>query len=291
MTPCPKCGQKRKIYNISQYCPNCKTNLFFYGFEERFYEDAKAAEMSLANVRVKLQKVKTGLVGGKLQVMRLASVLLPVLALLIPFKGINISLPVYSKSISVGAIGLFSSFSDGTLSVLSKLSGASIVGDAAALLQRTMYGLLACAAAAVLVFLLSVLSFISFKKMATIISAVSLAGVAAGFFTGVTVSSIKPLGEFITVQSGYGIYAVCAAFLIVSILNLVIAVNGLNITYKPGDTERIEMRRKYKNKEISLADIPYPIYMTEEERVKRQAAIEKTAAEMAQAVEGGEDDG
>ncbi len=36
MTRCPKCGTKLHIYNISQYCPQCKTNLMYADFKKSF---------------------------------------------------------------------------------------------------------------------------------------------------------------------------------------------------------------------------------------------------------------
>lgn len=291
MKPCPKCGHKRKIWELSQYCPSCKTNLMFYGFEERFYEDAKKAEMSLANVRVKLQKVKTGLVGGKLAIVRLACMLLPALAMLLPFGKVEFTTDIFSKTVSLGIIDLFSVLFDGTLGLLKKMSVSAVFGASAASVSNIMAGLIVCAVAAVLVILLTILCFISFKKMAALICSASAVYLAGGIYTALCVSRILPVESLVKVQSGLGVYALCAAALIVFAVNLVIAIKGLPIAYKPGDTERVAMRKKYMKKEITLADIPYPIFMTDEERQEREAAIAKTAAEMAQVNEGIENDG
>lgn len=291
MKPCPKCGHKRKIWELSQYCPKCKTNLMFYGFEERFYEDAKKAEMSLANVRVKLEKVKTGLVGNKLAIVRLVCMLLPAAAMLLPFGKVEFTSDIFSKTLSLGIIDLFSALLDGTLGLLNKMSASPVYGETTAAVSAVMTGLLICAVAAVLVLLLTILCFISFKKMAAIICSASVVYLAAGIYTAVCFSHIQNVESLVKVQGGFGFYALCAAAVIVFAVNLIIARKSLPITYKPGDIERVEMRKRYLKKEIALADIPYPIFMTEEEREQREEAIAKTAAEIAELNAGGENNG
>ena len=287
MKPCPKCGYERKIWNLSQYCPECKTNLMFYGFEDRFYTDAKMAEMSLANVRVKLQKVKTGLIGGKLQIARLVCAFLPLLTLFVPFGEVEVNLPVYSKSVQIGAIGLFSSFTDGMFSLLGKIGSAAVIGDCAEQLKVSLSALIACAVFAVLVILLSILCFISFKKMAAILCALSGAGIVTAIYTAVSVNGISPVGALVIVKGGLGALAVCAGFAATLALNLIIAVKGLAIEFKPGDVERVDVSKRLHSGELTLADIPYPVYQTEEEKAARQAAVEKTASEIVLAEKGG----
>lgn len=288
MKSCPKCGHKRHIWNLSQYCPECKTNLMFYGFEERFYADAKLAEMSLANVRMKLAKVKTGLIGGKLQIARFAVVLLPILALLISFGSLTVSLPVYSKTIDISLIGLISVFTDGTFSLLGSITNAAVIGPTVSQFQLALYGFIGCAAFAVLILLLTILCFVSFKKMSVVLCTLSVLGMASSIFTAVSVKRILPIEELVNVTNGFGVFIVCVAFIVVFALNFIIAKNGLPIEYKPGDVERVEMRKLYRKNKTTLDDIPYPIFQTEEERAERQAAIEKTAAELAEAVERGD---
>lgn len=287
MKNCPKCGGRIRIYNVSQYCPHCKTNLMFYGFEERFYADAKLAEMSLANVRVKMQKLKVGLVGGKLQILRLIAFLFPIAALLAPFGSLTVTLPVFTRTYAVSGLGLYTAFTDGTFGLLGQLSGALIVGDDAKTLQAAYFALIATAAFAVLILLFSILSFISFKKMAVMLCTFSVLGTAGGAVTAVITNRLASSGTLLTFESSiWGIIAVTVGFGIVFALNLIIAIKGLPIEYKPGDLERVAVRKKYLNKEISLDDIEYPIFQTEEERLARLEAIKKTENEYIMA-EGG----
>ncbi len=288
MKTCPKCGGRIHIYNVSQYCPHCKANLMFYGFEERFYRDAKITELSMANVRVKFQKFKVGLVGGKLQLFRLLAVLLPVAALLAPHGSVSINLPVFSKTFSVDGLGFFNAFSDGTFVLLGGFKDAMIIGDTAKTLQMAYFALLATAVFAVLVLVFSVLSFISFKKMAAALCAFSALGIGAGVATTLIAFKLSAVGEMIAVKSSpLGLIALTVGFGIVFALNFVIAKKGLPIEYKPFDLERMEVRKKYLKKQINLDDLPFPIYETEEEKQARLEKIRKTQEEYAIA-EGGD---
>lgn len=287
MKNCPKCNGRIRIYNVSQYCPHCKTNLMYYGFEERFYQDAKIAEMSLANVRVKMQKLKVGLVGGKLQIMRLVAMLLPIVALLVPFGNLSVSLPVFSRTYAVSGMGLFNAFSDGTFNLLGQLNGAAIIGDDAKILQTAFFALIATAAFAVVTLLCTLLSFISYKKMAKILCVLSVLGMGAGIATAVISGMLSSWGTLLTYKgSAGGPVAVVACFGIVFALNLIIAIKGLTVEFKPGDLERVEIRKKYLKKELSLDDLSYPIFQTEEEQKQREEAIKKTQAEYLAAEEG-----
>ena len=79
MANCPKCGHKLKLTDLSQFCPACGVNMRFVGFEENFYREAKYAELSQANVKVKFNRFKAAFVGSKLTIVRLCFALLPVL--------------------------------------------------------------------------------------------------------------------------------------------------------------------------------------------------------------------
>ncbi len=284
MKNCPKCGGKIHIYNVSQYCPHCKTNLMFYGFEERFYRDAKITELSMANVRVKFQKFKVGLIGGRLQIFRLLAMLLPVAALLAPHGSVSVNLPVFSKTFSVDGLGFFNAFSDGTFNLLGSLKDAMIIGETAKALQAAYLALLVTAVFAVLVLLLTVLSFISFKKMAASLCVFSVLGIGAGAATTIISSRLADVGEMIvTKRSPLGLIALIVGFGVVFALNLIIAKKGLPIEYKPFDTERMEIRKKYLKKQINLDDLPFPIYETEEEKEARLEKIRKTEEEYATA--------
>ena len=68
--------------------------------------------MSLANVRMKVAKVKGGLIGGPLAIARLAVMLPVLLSLLVPFGSASVTLPMYEKTVSFGGIGLYRAWTD-----------------------------------------------------------------------------------------------------------------------------------------------------------------------------------
>ena len=80
MAKCPKCNARLHIYNVSQFCPKCGTNMRYVNFEENFLREAKIAELTQATVHVKVRRLKAAFVGGKLQILRLVFMLLPVAA-------------------------------------------------------------------------------------------------------------------------------------------------------------------------------------------------------------------
>ena len=283
MQRCPKCGYERKFWQLSQYCPGCKTNLMFYGFEDRFYEDAKKAEMSLAGVRMKVARVKAGLIGGMLPILRFASVLPVILALLIPFGSVTLSTSIYERKLSFGGIGLYTVMTDGMFSLLEQLSDGEILGPSAAQIKTVYMAELVLIAIAAVLLVCTVLSFISFKKMAVILCVVCVGGIGATTVTAILFSHILSLENLLTVKSGPAVFAASAAFALCFFLNLQIARKGLPISYRPGDPERVATSKRYKRHELTLEEIPFPIFQTEEERAAREQAIQETSEKLRQA--------
>ena len=291
MPACPKCGYKRKPWQLSQFCPKCKTNVMFYGFEDRFYEDAKKAEMSLAGVRMKVAKVKAALIGSPLAVARLVCALPVLLSLLFPFGSAAVALPVYEKTLSFGGIGLYTAFTDGAFALLSRLSGGVVIGEVSARVRLVYLLLIALVALAAVILIFTVLSFISIKKMASLLCVLSSLGIVVAALTETAVRLMPESGGLVTVRQGAAVWIVGAALLLCFVLNLVISRKGLPVVYKPGDPERAAMYELYKKKEITLAEIPFPIFQTEEERLAREQAIAETSAKLRRAQEGEDEDG
>lgn len=287
MSKCPKCGYELHLWNVSQFCPGCKTNLMYADFEKKFFEDAKKTEMSLANIRVMIAKLKAVFIGGKLQYARLISIVLPLLALFVPVGGAVFTLPIYTKSVSVSALGFYNAFSDGLFSLLGSIKNAAIIGSAAGKLLLAFYALLGAAAAAVMIVLFTVLSFISIKKMAALLCGCSVLGMAASITSFVFIAGVQDSGSLISSSKGIGAFILMAAFAVVFVFNFMIARKGIEVICKEGDPERMEMRRRYLKKKISLDDIPFPIYESEEERAAREESIAKTEQYLEEAEEAG----
>ena len=279
-TKCPQCGKKLTLLDWRQTCPGCGTNLMFHGFEERFFEDAKNSELGLAKVRVWWAKVLACLFGGKLQIMRLIFMLLPVAALLLPFATLYIRLPLYETNISLGLIGAIGCLSDGTLPAVLALRDAPVAGAAVAALAGAglaFAGALLCAALA-LVF--TILCFLHAKRMPVVLCLVSVLGAGFAVYGIFAVNRLAGAAAgyetLFAATKGYGMYALLAAFAAVLVPNALLVKKGITVQYKEGDLYRVEIAGKVKRGEIALADLPQPIFETEEERVAREKAIEDT---------------
>lgn len=280
MAKCPKCGGRLSPLDWQQECPHCKTNLMFYGFEKRFYEDAKYAEMGLAKVRVKFEYFKCAFIGGKLASIRFASALLPVLALLLPVGVCTFSLPMFEQSLSLSIIGVIKALTDGGFSLLGTLSGSPVIGESASLLRAAFISYLIPVLFAVLILALQFLCFISIKKTAALISASSVLGGLSVLYvlscvnvlTAGTASGLSCVSS----SGGFGAYVLLLAFAVVAALNITVALKGIPVHYKEGDLYRVDTAKRLKRGEITLDDISQPIYETEEEKLERERAIDDT---------------
>jgi len=285
LATCPKCNKKLRLRDWRPECPHCGTNVVYYNFEEQFYIDAKGAELDAAKIRVKWTRVKTAFIGSKLLVARLSLSILPIIAALLPLGKLSISLPLFEKNIQLNIIGLFSAFSDGTFGYLSALRSSAVIGGVAAGAARIILGLSAAAAFALLVFLFQLLCFISIKKMTFIISAAGALGAAASIYTIIAINSFSKAAasEIFTVKIGFGGFAVIAAFAVIVALNAAVVKKGVKINYVEGDLYRVEVAKKLKRKEITLDEIPQPVYSP--------AAMKDEPEKETGFVDGGDDNG
>ena len=84
-----------------------------------------------------------------------------------------------------------------------------------------------------------------------------------------------------------GLLGQLASLAVVLALNAVLLKKGIEVKYREGDLYRVEMLKKYKRKEITLDDLPLPVFETEEERAERERKIEETEKKLAFAEAGG----
>ncbi|HOU09111.1 MAG TPA: hypothetical protein PL044_07990 [Clostridiales bacterium] len=262
MAKCPKCNHKLRVIDWKPECPNCGVNVIYYDFEKQFYIDAKHAELDAAKIRVKWARVKAAFIGNRLLVARLSLCLAPLLAALLPFGRIRFAIPLFEKNLPVSLIGLYSFFTDGSLDYFGALKATNILGTNAAQALRVMFGLTAVAGIAFAIFALQLLCFISFRKMSLLMAGASLLGIAAAAWTVAQMLrfSAAPLDGLFTANTLYGGYAVVLMFGVLAALNFAIAKKGIEIRYKEGDLYRVEIARKLKRKELTLDDIPQPVY-------------------------------
>lgn len=261
MSTCPKCQKKLKITDIGQNCPHCGVNMRFYNFDKTFVEEAKQAELSMANVHVKLRKFKTALIGSKLAIARLVLGFLPVVSMLLPVGNISLDIPFAAQEFSVSGLGLYTIFSNGVLNLLMSLMSAPINGKAFTFIMIVLGVYLVAALCAVLSLLFSILSFISIKKMARAICGLGIIGAVCGVVSTVLCARI-PQSAVINGGASFGVAAIIVLFGVVFAVNFIIAKNGLPIEFEEGDLERYEIRKKVLKGEIRLEDLPQPIVET-----------------------------
>ena len=272
MAVCPKCNKKIPVYHIGQLCPHCNVNIRFYDFDKKFYHDAKKAELSLAKVGIFIAHAKANYVGSKLAIIRLCTMILPLLSLLVPYASATISQPFYNGKLSLSALGLFNAFSDGSLNYIMAMKSGGPDRVAFTALFAAVAGIAAVAVFAVLIILLTILSIINIRKMPKVLCTVSLLGIAATAAAAVLCFRFPQAaqqgdGVILSGSVSFGYIISVIAFAVVFVINLLIIKKGLNVVYKEGDLERKEIAKKVKRGEIKLDDLPQPIVETEETRL------------------------
>lgn len=267
MSSCPKCGKKLRAFDWKQHCPFCGVNLRFYGFQEQFIHDAKMAELSLARTHVKLRVMKSAFVGGKLAKTRLAVMLLPLLALLLPAANAQVTLPFLTEKWSLGIPGFYGMVSGGALRLISSMAASAAAGEVFASLKNLIFAFASTAVLALLVFLLTLFSFAGIKKMAVVLcafaclGAVSCAVTAALAFVFQKAAQTSPNG-ILNGAPSFGLLFAFAAFTGVAAVNFMIVKKGLPVVFDEGELERSEIARKVKRGQISIEDLPQPIVET-----------------------------
>ena len=274
MANCPNCGHKLKLTDLSQFCPACGVNMRFVGFEETFYREAKYAELSQANVKVKFARFKAAFIGSKLTVIRLVAAVLPVLALLVPSGSFSLALPFYEKKIDFGLLGLVNLFTGGSdFGYVMQMTGSELTGAAFTSLRTALFGYLAVAAFAVFVLLATVLCFLSVKNMQKIISAFACCGAVVSVVAIVLIGVFAKAADnqvdkvtLLTGSGGVGLLAAVAAFAAVAAVNLILDKKGIPVAYTEGMEERAKLYKELKAGKLDLDKLPQPIVATAETR-------------------------
>jgi hypothetical protein len=288
MAVCPKCNYKLKMTNIAPNCPKCGTNLMFYGFEERFYREAKFAEMDIAAFRVWVAKVKAAFLGGKLQIARLCAVLLPIASLLVPLGTVDISLPLFDEKIQISGLGAYSLISKGALMTLLDFRQSQLFGELASkfILAFALFAVTALITVGILI--TQLLCFTNIKRTNVALVVLSALGLVTSAVSYILTLRIPDYGQIVSSSpSILGLLSQLASLAVVLALNAVLLKKGIEVKYREGDLYRVEMLKKYKRKEITLDDLPLPVFETEEERAERERKIEETEKKLAFAEAGG----
>ncbi len=279
---CPKCHKKIKFYDWSQTCKNCGVNLVYYNLEETLIADAKETEMSFARARVFAAKIKGALIGGPLQIVRLVMMLVSLGVMMIPFVTVKAETAFFNESISINLLNVYNAFSGGKLDALNAMSSSAVVGKLANATYVAMLLVLIAAIIGIAQLLTVILSMFSPRALSGVSGFFSVAGigvcVAYAVMSGNLVDAAEALG-FANVSNGFGAYVTMVAFAAMAAINIVFAVKGFTFKYKDGDLYRCEVYRKVKAGEITLDELPLPIFETEEEKAERLAEFAEMEAD------------
>ncbi len=287
---CPNCNGEIGRFELAPNCKHCGVNIFYSQQENLLTRDAKKCELEYASFRIFAAKLKTAFIGSPLQIARIVAMLLAIGAIFIPFVTFSAELPLFTAKFSLGAFGIYQAFSDGTLIALLNMSGYIPGLFAAAAAVSALFVLIFLFGLGI--FIALVLSFINIRKTAKAGCVLSAVGFALSVAAAV-MSFVMPVfaqDTFINAESGIGAFACIAVFVLIFILNRLVIRRDIKPEIKEVDLQRVALRKRIKLGEISLDDLPLPVFETDEERKKR---LEKEAASqsLAEKAKGGEHGG
>lgn len=286
---CPNCGGEIGRFELDPNCKHCGVNIFYYTQNTMLARDAKRCELENASLRIFVSKLKTAFIKGALPISRIVFSVLTLCAILVPFADAKLALPVVSKSLSFGGIGLFQAFSDGTLSAALAFRECADI-DAffiKALLLVLAMVLIVLAGATILV--TEILSFINIQKTARIMRTVSVLGMVFSVFGAVMSFVLGNSADVSIIKTtfGFGAFVALAMFIADFVINNLFIKRKIQHVAKEVDLQRIAMRKRVKAGEVSLDDLPLPVFESDEEREKRLADEQKREA-LAEEAKGGE---
>lgn len=287
---CPNCNGEIGRFELAPECKHCGANIFYCQQGKLLTDDAKKCELEFASFRILKEKLKTAFIGGPIQILRIVAMVAAIGIIFIPFVTLSASLPLFGAKFSLGAWGVYEAFSGGELIAMLSLREYLPTVFAATLILCVLF---------VLVFLMGVgvfgtllLSFINIRKSAKAACGFSVAGMVfslAGAVMSFVMTKIAE-GTFIQVKPFIGSFFCIAIFACIFALNMLVIKKNIMPDIKDVDLKRVELRKKIKAGEITLDELPLPVFETEEEKAKRleEESLSKTLADKAR---GGEHNG
>ncbi len=287
---CPNCNGEIGRFELAPNCKHCGVNIFYSQQELLLTRDAKRCELEFASFRILTAKLKTAFIGGPIQILRIVAMVIAIGVIFIPFASVTAELPLFSSKLSFGAFGVYQAFSDGTL--MAMLNLRSYIPDVFAAVAVLSLFFVLVFLMGLGVFIALVLSFFNIRKTAKVTCVLSVIGFLMSVGGAVT-SFLLPAvtqGTFISASTGFGPFACMAVFVLIFLLNMLVIKKDIKADVKQVDIERVALRKKIKEGEVSLDDLPLPVFETEEEREKR---LENEAASkiLADKARGGENNG
>lgn len=267
---CPNCNGEIGRFELSPNCKHCGVNIFYSQQKTLLTRDAKKCELEYATFRILVAKLKATFIKGPIPLLRIVSMVIAIGAIFIPFATVSASFSAFSCSLSFGAFGIYTAFTDGTIGALLNLASYAHVQVAMCL---ALLGLIvAIFLAGFGIFVALLLSFINIQKSAKIMRGLSVAGFVF-CIASIILSFYMPYamgkGGFLQAEAGVGGIACALVFIFIFTLNYLVKRKNIQPEIKEVDIKRVELNKKVKSGEVSLDDLPLPVFETEEEREKR----------------------
>ena len=276
---CPNCKNEIGRFELSPNCQHCGVNIFYAQQENLLAEDAKRCELEYATFHILLSKLKNAFIGGKIQIMRIVAMVLAIGAIFVPFATVEANFSVFSAKFSFGAFGIYQAFSDGTLNAVLKLNEYTPELTISLLLLLGLIILIFLSGLGV--FITLILSFINIQKTAKKAYIFSVLGMIFSVFSLVLCAILPEIisdVSFVNVKFGLGSIACLVVLAFIFVLNRLIVIKNIQPEIKDVDIERVKIRKRIKNGELTYADLSLPVFESEEEKEKRlKEKNEKTA--------------
>ncbi len=285
---CPACGGDIKRFDLAPNCKHCGVNIFYAQQKTLLTRDAKKCELEYATFRILVEKLKTSFIKGKIQIFRIVAMVMAIGAIFIPFANVWADTSLFDASFSFGAWGIYSAFADGTLAAAFKLIPYAPEG---AYMSLALLGLIVLIFLSGLgVFISLLLSFINIQKSAKIMRGLSAVGAfmclaAAGL--SVVMPFVLGKGGLLAASTGAGAFVCFGVLVLIAILNHLVIKKNIQPQVKEVDIKRVELNKKVKAGEVSLDDLPLPVFETEEEKQKRLESEAESKALVEKAKGGG----
>lgn len=283
---CPNCNGEIGRFELAPECRHCGVNIFYSQQKTLLARDAKKCELEYATFRIIMAKIKANFINGPLQILRIIAMLMAIGSIFIPFATVSTDFTVINGKLSFGAWGIYGAFSDGTLAAIFNLREYYPVqaGICLALLVSMVLTVLM----GLVIFVTLVLSFLNIQRGAKIMRGLAVIGALLCVISAVIsfiMPSVVSQSAFLTAESGVGAIVCFLVFAGILILNHLVVKKKLQPQIDEFDIKRVEMRKRVKKGEISIDDLPLPVFESPEEKVKRIENTEKT--KQVTAVEGG----
>ena len=276
---CPNCNKEIGRFELAPNCKHCGVNIFYSQQKTLLTRDAKKCELEYAGFRILVSKLKTAFIGGKIQILRIVAMVMAIGAIFVPFGSIGVNISPFDAKFSFGAWGIYSAFTDGTLSALLNLSGYAHKQMAASLVLLGL--IVAIFLSGLGVFVALLLSFINVQKSARAMRGLSFVGsilCISAFVVSVLLPSVMSEIGFIEGKTGVGALVCLAVLIFIFILNHLVIKKNIQPQVKEVDLKRVELNKKVKKGEASLDDLPLPVFETAEEKEERLKKEEESRA-------------